>query len=166
MKYSDMVAKLAKPGSQIMEGLTDDSLHILHMAVGIMGEVVELEEGITNHDMENIIEELGDIEFYLTGLSMSVLMVKCIGVKRKTDIVFTAGKILDHAKKHSVYCQPITVALGIAMGELRFILDNMYKDFNISRDLVLQSNMDKLAVRYGEKFEYTNAAAQRRDDKK
>lgn len=54
-----------------------DTAHALHMAVGIAGEVGELLDAVKKVviynkpiDMENVVEELGDIEFYLTGLEL------------------------------------------------------------------------------------------------
>ena len=73
--YDMMVSALAKPGNQIKESLTADQAHLLHMAVGIAGEAGELLDAIKKHviynkplDVINVIEELGDLEFYMEGL--------------------------------------------------------------------------------------------------
>lgn len=73
--YSDMVCALAKPGMDIMTGLTPQRAHVLHMAVGISGESGELLDAIKKYtiygkplDRENVVEELGDLEFYMEGL--------------------------------------------------------------------------------------------------
>ena len=79
MKYEithpEMVSQLAKDGAVIAKELTDTSAHSLHMAVGISGEAGELLDAIKKVaiynkpiDRENIIEELGDLEFYMEGL--------------------------------------------------------------------------------------------------
>lgn len=47
-KHSEMVRSLAKSGNFIREQLTDHSTHMLHMAVGISGEVGELLESVVN----------------------------------------------------------------------------------------------------------------------
>lgn len=74
-KYADMVQALCKPGHDIIMELTADTAAALHMAVGISGESGELLDCIKKHsiygkpiDRENLVEELGDIEFYLEGL--------------------------------------------------------------------------------------------------
>lgn len=47
--------------------------HLLHMAVGIAGEAAELLDAVVKYvegdrlDIDNCIEELGDIEFYMEG---------------------------------------------------------------------------------------------------
>lgn len=54
--------------------LSDKQADLLHMAVGIAGEAGELLEAILHHilyqqalDKENVVEELGDLEFYIEG---------------------------------------------------------------------------------------------------
>lgn len=73
--HSDMVAALVKSGDAILATLTPEDCHILHMTVGISGEAGELLDAIKKAviyrkpiDRENVIEELGDLEFYMEGL--------------------------------------------------------------------------------------------------
>jgi len=55
----------------------DQNANLNHMALGLAGEAGELVDAIKKHtiygkplDIENIKEELGDLEFYITGLRM------------------------------------------------------------------------------------------------
>ena len=73
--YSEIVDALSKPGKQIMAELSPKKAHCMHMAVGVSGEAGELSDAIKKWvfygkplDVENVIEELGDIEFYTQGL--------------------------------------------------------------------------------------------------
>lgn len=66
--YSDFVAAL-------MKQMGTSTLNILHAAVGISGEAGELLDAVKKHwayekplDKENVIEELGDLEFYMQAL--------------------------------------------------------------------------------------------------
>lgn len=75
MEFSDMVWSLAKPGEDIVKTLTPEKAHLLHMAVGIAGEAGELLDAIKKHvvynkelDLKNVVEELGDLEFYMEGM--------------------------------------------------------------------------------------------------
>lgn len=75
MKHSDLVRALAKPGADICKDLTPGVAHCLHMAVGVSGESGELLDAVKKAaiynkplDRVNIVEELGDIEFYMEGL--------------------------------------------------------------------------------------------------
>ena len=94
--------------------LSAGSCNQMHMAVGVAGESAELLDAIltsftnsTPLDLENVIEELGDIEFYMSGLRQQL---------------------------------------------------------QISRDEVLQANINKLSVRY-EGLKYSDDAAKTRADK-
>lgn len=73
--FEEMVANLAKSGSDIIAELTPSKAHSLHMAVGVSGEAGELLDAVKKYviynkdlDRENVVEEIGDIEFYLEGL--------------------------------------------------------------------------------------------------
>lgn len=79
IKFENMVSALVKPGQTIIEELTPSKAHDLHMAVGIVGEAGELIDAIKKAviynkplDRDNVIEELGDIEFYMEGLRQSL----------------------------------------------------------------------------------------------
>jgi len=71
VNFEEMVAALAKDGESIIRDLTPLKAHLLHAVVGISGEAGELLDAIKKHviynrelDIQNVIEELGDIEFY------------------------------------------------------------------------------------------------------
>ncbi|MNC03918.1 hypothetical protein D3C81_1694380 [compost metagenome] len=73
--FEDMVRALAKPGADIVASLTPEKAHLLHMAIGIAGEAGELLDAIKKYviynkepDLANIVEELGDLEFYMEGM--------------------------------------------------------------------------------------------------
>lgn len=75
MKHSDMVRQLKKDGALIVTQMTPEKADLLHMAVGVAGEGGELLDAVKRHtiydkslDRENVVEELGDIEFFLEGL--------------------------------------------------------------------------------------------------
>lgn len=85
--YEAMVARLAKPGEAIIKTLTPKRAHALHMAIGISGEAGELLDAIKKVavynkpiDGENVIEELGDLEFYMEGLRQG------LGITRQQTI--------------------------------------------------------------------------------
>lgn len=73
--YADMVKALAKPGQDIVRALLPRQAHLLHMVIGISGEAGELLDAVKKSaiyrkplDRENVVEELGDLEFYMEGL--------------------------------------------------------------------------------------------------
>lgn len=114
MTHSDLVAALVKPGIDILEEMAPEQAHLIHMAMGISGEAGELLDAIKKSviynkrmDMDNVIEELGDLEFYMEGLR---------------------------------------------------------QELGITRQQTLQTNIDKLSVRYAS-LSYSDSAAQARADK-
>lgn len=79
VKHDEMVRALAKSGDVIASEIDGNDAHILHMAVGISGEAGELLDAIKRKviyrkelDLVNVLEELGDLEFYLEGIRQGV----------------------------------------------------------------------------------------------
>lgn len=75
INHSDMVRALAKSGETIAAEIDAADAHLMHMAIGVSGEAGELLDAIKKQviyrkplDMDNVLEEMGDIEFYLEGL--------------------------------------------------------------------------------------------------
>lgn len=76
--HSEMVTALCKSGELIRSELTAQDAHNLHMIIGISGEAGEIGDCVKKAviyrkpiDMDNLIEELGDLEFYMEGLRQS-----------------------------------------------------------------------------------------------
>jgi len=75
INHADMVNDLAKSDLAIYQSLVEGDMHLLHMSIGVSGEAGELIDAIKKYviyrkplDRENVIEELGDLEFYMEGL--------------------------------------------------------------------------------------------------
>lgn len=82
-KYDEMTAALSKNGSAIMRDLNPTKADLLHMAVGVSGEAGELLDAVKKSaiygkplDHKNMVEELGDLEFYMSRIR------QIIGVSR------------------------------------------------------------------------------------
>lgn len=90
--YSEMVDRLSKPGIEILDSITGNDCHILHMLIGCAGEMMEIElarkkqreaadlaklQNWTYKQWENthlelqkdIDEEIGDFFFFFHGLA-------------------------------------------------------------------------------------------------
>ena len=96
VNYSEFVARLSKPGEDILRSLTPDDCHALHMAVGIAGEAGELLDAIKKAviyrkdvDLKNVIEELGDLEFYMQGIRDT------FGITREETLEANVSKLHD-----------------------------------------------------------------------
>lgn len=75
VEHKKLVESLAKPGHEIVNGMMYHEGHMVHMALLLAGEVGELVDAIKkgviykkDYDYENILEELGDIEFALCAI--------------------------------------------------------------------------------------------------
>ena len=74
-EYSKMIQELVKDPAQIYGVMTEEKISIVHMAMGIAGEAGEILELVKKWfaydrriDKEEMVKELGDIEFYLEGM--------------------------------------------------------------------------------------------------
>lgn len=83
MQHSEMVTGLAKDGQEILDQITPAQVHEWHMATGVSGEAGELLDAVKKNvvyqrpiDRENVIEELGDLEFYMEGLRQSLCITR------------------------------------------------------------------------------------------
>lgn len=92
--FADMVAALSKPGMDILRELTPDEAELVHMGMGVSGEAGELLDAIKKVaiyrkpiDMQNIIEELGDLEFFMERVR------QLVGVTREQTIIANINKL-------------------------------------------------------------------------
>ncbi len=94
INHAEMVRTLAKPGADIVASLTPETAHLLHMAVGVSGEAGELLDAVKKAavynkpiDLANVVEELGDLEFYMEGLRQG------LGITREETLQGNIAKL-------------------------------------------------------------------------
>lgn len=173
--HPDLVAALAKPGDAILATLTADKAHAWHMASCIPGEAGELYQPLLayekdgNLDKDNLIEELGDYEFYAQGLRdvYGISFDETVSDlwKSWSDLPGRAADVFDVAKKWVIYNKPIDRdAMVTALKNLEAVISTIRWRFGIDRNDTLGANVMKLGVRY-DGLAYSDAAAQQRADK-
>ncbi|ARK07441.1 nucleotide pyrophosphohydrolase domain protein [Sphingobium phage Lacusarx] len=177
--HPDLVTFLAKPGDAILASLTAEKADAWHMASCIPGEAGELFEPLNAHaqgfafDRDNLIEELGDIEFYVQGLRAATgiyyyeTMASKIDIAMAdfTDLPKAAADVFDVTKKWVIYNKPLDrSALLAALCYLEAVLESIRSVHGVSRDETLGKNVWKLGQRYKE-LRYSDSAAQLRADK-
>jgi len=93
-EFSSMVKVLAKSGESIKTEMTARNANLLHMVIGISGESGELLDSIKKAviyqkplDIVNVVEELGDLEFYMEGLRQE------LGITREETLQATINKL-------------------------------------------------------------------------
>lgn len=189
IQHDEMVAKLAKSGSDILEDLTPLDCHINHMTVGIIGEVGELIDALITPagvgiDIENVVEELGDIEFYAEGLRQAFnwdrdyVLNNHVGHSYNdlastmspthhicNTLAIQAADLLDVIKKGVIYRKGYDLhIIGMRLGNIEVLLELIREGVVVTREQTIQANIDKLAERY-KGFQYSDKAAQERADK-
>lgn len=100
-EHRKMVRALCKDGATICYELLPGEAHAWHMATGVCGEAGELIDAIKKWvvyrkpiDLENVIEELGDLEFYTAGIRQG------LGITRETVLKANMEKL---AKRYEGY---------------------------------------------------------------
>ena len=100
--HPELVKTLVKPGQEIVKELTAEDANLWHMASCIPSEAGELFDAVKAHviyrkplDRMNVIEELGDLEFYMEGLRQA------LGITRDETLaanIFKLSKRYDKLK--------------------------------------------------------------------
>jgi NTP pyrophosphatase (non-canonical NTP hydrolase) len=92
--HPELVTALVKPGAAIVEQLTPEMANLWHMSTGVSGEAGELLDAIKRFsvynkplDRINVIEELGDLEFYLEGIRQQ------LGLTRQEILDYNIAKL-------------------------------------------------------------------------
>jgi len=84
-----MVATLAKQGEAVLDNLTPEYVDLWHAATGVCTEAGELLDCIKKTviynkplDVNNIIEELDDLEFYITQVRLNLKIKRWLILQR------------------------------------------------------------------------------------
>lgn len=92
--YAQMVEKLIKKPQQLHDEITPEKLALIHSTLGVAGEAGEIVDAIKKHaiynqplPLENLIEELGDMEFYLEDLR------RRLGITREQCLITNMQKL-------------------------------------------------------------------------
>lgn len=98
--YDEFVDYKLKDGIDIYQEATPQTENLNHLVMGIAGEAGELIDAIKKHtmygkplDVQNVIEELGDLEFYMQG------MRDALGIERERTIQANIDKLNKRYKK-------------------------------------------------------------------
>lgn len=105
INYDEFVESLCKRGHHICFELRPEDAHRIHMAMGISGEAGELLDTIKKatiyrkpYDKDNVLEECGDILFYVQGMLNSFGFSLQDAIKAniyKLGIRYSKGKYTD-----------------------------------------------------------------------
>lgn len=97
--HQQLVAACLKPGSLILASMTPEKANLAHLGLLVTTEASELADAIKKHvayelpiDMENVVEELGDLEFALHAIRSS------LGVTREQCLIANVAKLSKRYK--------------------------------------------------------------------
>lgn len=140
-------------------------LDLAHMVIGINTEIVELEEAVNNSDFVNIQEEVSDIIWYLANyctfrnynlkdlhISDSLTFVTINNLYGKVSL------LQDLVKKFVAYNKEIDDEKELPLLKEIFYICRMFLiGYSLNLDKGLENNINKLKVRFPEKFTEENA---------
>jgi len=168
-QHAEMVSTLAKPGSDIVASMTASKSDLWHHVTGVVTEAGEL---LDWNGEDNLIEELGDMEFYLAGVRANLGLSRYI-VDEHVDgriadlarLAFWCTELLDATKKVVIYEQdPDLERFRKILCAIECRLYDVRQQHGLAWEATLEANMSKLAKRFPD-FKYTNARAKERADK-
>ena len=134
--------------------LGSEKLDLAHMVLGIHSEY---NEWVDATDFFNETEELADQIWYLAnyctfrGYDLSRLFD--VELKNNLGVTYNSSKLQDLVKKYVAYNKEIDISTeSILLENLAYAIKKMYRD---GADIFqsLQNNIDKLKVRFPEKFD-------------
>ena len=143
--------------------LGDLKLDLSHMVLGINSEINELEDAIKVKDITNIGEEIADgfwyVQNYLTfrnkTFDFSTLnTILATDSRTLLNLLYRESSLLnDMVKKYIAYDKVINdIDEEVCIKQIHLILVSLLAKYNLSLSDVLDRNIEKLRVRFPEKF--------------
>lgn len=170
VEFTTMVNFLLKPGADIIASLTPEKIDLLHATIGVVGEGGEVVAALQKDDRENLVEEIGDTNFYadkiytITGIVRRGYSEYSDANPCEIDYFILVADLLDLVKKYVVYNKPLDVdSLTVKLDLMEYFLFCVGEEYKISRQETLDYCANKLSVRYA--GGYSDQAAQTRADK-
>jgi hypothetical protein len=91
-EHREMVRVLVKDPNEILKSLTPEKVDLLHAAIGIATEAGEILSAVKAHviygrelDLENVVEEAGDSEFYWEQMRSRLNFTRLDALKHNLD---------------------------------------------------------------------------------
>jgi len=138
----------------------DKRLDLAHMVLGVHSEFHEFQDAIENNDPVNIGEEIADKFWYISNhcnfrnYSLQELYDQTAPVNSTTrPLSYYTSKWQDILKKEIIYNKQINlVEEKIQIVSILSILKHAIKTFNLDLEVILENNINKLKIRYPDKF--------------
>jgi hypothetical protein len=172
MSYQEKALETASAGFD----MSNVSPALLHGAIGLVTEASELLQALAvdadKIDRPNLIEELGDIEWYLALVYREVGMRQIDQAPRVTTppldtaiaIVVASSEVLDIIKKSIYYSREVDYsAVTEALSRAEWLLAVIRLHFGLDRAEIQRLNIEKLQKKRYKKGKFTAEEATNRD---
>jgi MazG nucleotide pyrophosphohydrolase domain. len=90
--HGRMVGEIKKPGVHVLDNLTPERVDLWHAVTGVVTEAGELMDAVKKLviynkplDLENVVEELGDLEFYLEQVRQNIRVGRAIILEKNME---------------------------------------------------------------------------------
>lgn len=186
-QYTLFTIGIIKPGKEILSNLNPDQAHMIHMLLGLAGELGEVKSHLDNKpiwDKEGITLELGDLLFYLSSIfyaidpashySMNGILKNCLASRRSPqdegarideyfgNLMQSSLDMIDALKKSIIYGKDIVDIIVYPKRIYNYYIKLVYS-LGISLDNIIEQNVAKLSERYPS-GKYTDGDALNRKD--
>jgi len=133
------------------------SSRTLHGVLGIQTELMELELAFRNMDAVNTVEEIGDVLWYLAILA-DEYDIREFDKEITVDDTAALNDILDMVKKTLFYGKKLDKELMVNFIKTNLnLFAEMCGDLGVTVELAMKTNINKLAIRYPDKFKEEDA---------
>lgn len=154
--------------NRTMADLGSEVMDFAHMALGLTSELGELFSAGENQDRANIIEEHGDLNWFLAGIckifnfGFTEIINEGLNIKQDeeipTEALTSVFEIADMSKALLAYGKPVDRAkLRCQLVRLATFLKAIPVEENFDYLHSLQKNIEKLQARFPDKFDADKA---------
>lgn len=142
--------------------LGDIRMDLSHMILGMVSELNELHDANINDDVTNQSEELADLWWYIAnyctfrGYNLEELYRNTTNTG--FNLEYNISKLADIVKKHIAYNKEIDIDKERQiLYDIIDSLDTIYKSLNINITKSLENNINKLKIRFPNRFNENHA---------
>lgn len=186
-RFALMVAELIKSPEEIRSGLSLQAVALIHSALGIAGEIGELQDplvryrflapdNVGNETRDNFLEEAGDFMFYVIDLRRVFMFDERPDLSHHRmppsfNPVEAVGDVVDAVKRIAIYNKAYTFddlePVCLRLLELELWLTHELDSAGLSMDMAMQTVLWKLREGPNARYPqgYSDQAAQDRADK-
>lgn len=178
MQYDEMVSALKKPGQDLLDSWTPEKASAIHMLIGIYDENLEVTEALynmaQNPDSEeakiHVIEELGDLAFYLVGLAQDLELAEQVLAYPLPELKMQASyhimELTTMLKRHLMYQKHLEKPeVVVHMRQILSAISQFAGGAGSSLEGVLEANKLKLLGGRYKEGKYSDEQANSRQDK-